>query len=244
MKTLFKLILTQPLFNALVLLYTYVTFQDLGLAIIVLTIIVRIILYPLFYKGLRNQMLMQKIQPEMKRLQKELKHDKEKQATEMMALWKKHEINPFAGIFLLFIQLPIIFAIFHVFRVGLTPETMASNLYAFVSMPEAINNTFLGLIDLAQPSMVILVLAVILSYIQSRMALPKIEPGKELSKTEKTSRRMSYIVPVIIGIFLLNLSAAIGLYIITTTIFSIFQQYSINKKLKYVGLKPETENNG
>ncbi|PIR88386.1 MAG: hypothetical protein COU09_02530 [Candidatus Harrisonbacteria bacterium CG10_big_fil_rev_8_21_14_0_10_44_23] len=233
MSNLFRLILTQPMFNALVVLYSYVTFEDLGLAIIILTILIRVILYPLFYKGLRNQMLMQRVQPEMKELQVKYKNDKEKQAQEMLQLWKKYDVNPFMGFLMLLVQLPIIFAIFHVFRSGITNETLGAHLYSFLPAPETVNTISLGFIDLSQPNMIILVLAVVASYLQSKLAIARRkDENRELTKAEKTSQKMVFIAPAIIAIFLLNLSAAIGLYILTTSVFSIFQQVIINKKLE------------
>ena len=83
---MFHTFLYQPLFNALVFLYEYVTFQDVGLAIIVLTLVIRLILYPLFYKSFHNQTVLQKLQPEIKRIQSSNKGNKEKQAQELLAL--------------------------------------------------------------------------------------------------------------------------------------------------------------
>ncbi|MDP3880786.1 MAG: YidC/Oxa1 family membrane protein insertase [bacterium] len=230
MSSLFHTILTEPLLNALVFLYNTVAFQDLGLAIILLTVLVRFILYPLFYKGLKNQAMMQKIQPHLEEIKEKHKDDKEKQALEMMALWKEHKINPFSGFLLLIVQLPVLWAIYRVFFDGLNAETFKS-LYPFISAPEQVNQTLFGFVDLTQTSIAIVVLATVLTYVQARMAAPKKKEGEKESKAAVMSKRMTFIVPGIIFIFLINFASAIGLYILTTTVFSIFQQKIINNRI-------------
>lgn len=237
MSSLFFTILTQPLLNALVFLYNTISFQDLGVAIILLTILVRFILYPLFYKGLKNQAMMQKIQPQLEEIKEKHKDDKEKQALEMMALWKEHRINPFSGFLLLLIQLPVLWAIYKVFFDGLNEEAF-NGLYSFVAAPDFVNQTFLGFLDLTQTSMVIVILATVLTYFQARMAGPKQLKGEKPNKAALINKRMSLIVPIIIFIFLINFSSAIGLYILTTTVFSIFQQKIINNRIH--GQEPRT----
>jgi len=230
MGSLFNTFLVQPLLNALVVLYNTVSFEDLGIAIILLTVLVRFILYPLFYKGLKNQALMQKVQPELDALKEKHKDDKEKQAMEMMALWKDNKINPFSGFFLLLVQLPVLWAIYRVFLGGLTEESLAG-LYSFVTVPTELNNTLFGLIDLSATSMIIVVLATVLTYVQAKIAAPKTKEGEKPSKAALMSKRMTFVLPGIIFIFLINFSSAIGLYILTTTVFSIFQQKVINSRI-------------
>lgn len=235
MSSLFHAILLDPLFNSLVLLYKYVTFEDLGLAIILLTIIIRFLLYPLFYKAFRNQSLMQKIQPEIKRIQVEHKENKDEQVKQMMALWKEHKVNPFSSFGILLIQLPVIFAVYHIFLVGFSEEAFA-NLYSFISAPVDPSNSFLGLINLSQPNMIVVGLAVIAQYFQSRLSLPRNVDKNDASA--KMSRNMTIVAPLLTLIILPRLSAAIGLYWLTATVFSIFQQYFINKSI--YGNKPRT----
>lgn len=230
MSGLFNAILFQPLLNALVFLYNTVAFQDLGVAIILLTILVRFALYPLFYKGLKNQAMMQKLQPELDELKEKYKDDREKQALEMMALWKKHKINPFSGLLLLLVQLPVLWAIYKVFLDGLNEESL-QGLYSFISAPSEVNSTLFGLVDLSSTSIAIVVITTILTYFQAKMAIPKQKEGDKPSKAAAMGKRMSVIMPAIIFIFLINFSSAIGLYILTTTIFSIFQQRIINRRV-------------
>lgn len=227
MSSIFHLVLTQPLFNLLVFLYKYVAFADLGVAIILLTIIVRLVLYPVFYKGLKSQMLMQKIQPHVQRAQQQHKNDKQKQAEVLMAIYREHKVNPFSSILYVFAQLPILIAVYHIFLKGLTTETF-TDLYSFISAPLTVNTEFLGLIDVTKPSMLIVALAVIAQYVQSKTAMAK---SPATGQAAAMAKYMVYIGPLLTLLILPRLSAAIGLYWITTSVFSIFQQHLINKQL-------------
>lgn len=223
-------ILVRPFFNALVFLYEAISFNDLGLAIIMLTVIIRIILYPLFYKIYKNQTLLQKIQPEIKRIQHDHKDNREKQAQELLTLYKQHKVNPFSNFFLILVQIPILIALFQVFKTGISPESL-EDLYRFVSKPEMVANTFLNLIDLTKPNIIIVGLSSITQYFQGLLSSPKTQKSQELSQAEKVSRQMIFIGPVFTLIILYKLPAAIGLYWLTTSVFSLIQQTLINRSL-------------
>lgn len=232
MSGLFNTILYKPLFNLLVFLYQYVTFEDLGLAIILLTVIIRFILFPLFYKSFKNQTLMQKIQPEIQRIQHQHKDNREKQAQALLELYKTHKVNPFSGFLMILVQIPILIVLYRLFFQGLTPESFV-NLYSFIPKPEHLNSTFLGLVDLGSKSMIIVLLAAIVQYIQGRISLPKItkESERELALVAKVGRQMIYIGPILTFLILKGLPAAIGLYWLITSVFSVFQQMYINKQV-------------
>src|SRR3989344_5693043 len=115
---MFYTLLTQPLTNALVFFYNTIALEDLGLSIIFLTLAIRVLLYPLFHKSARYQMIMQKIQPKLKEVQKAHKEDKVKQTEAMMALYKEHNVNPFSGILFLVIQIPILLALYRIVVTG------------------------------------------------------------------------------------------------------------------------------
>lgn len=230
MGSLFHLILTQPLANALVLLYNYITFQDLGLAIIALTIIIRFILYPLFYKSMKSQSMMQKIQPEIAKMQEQHKGNREAQATAMMAIYKQNKINPFGSFFYLLLQFPVLIAVYQLFNAGFNEATMAQ-LYSFVAAPAHISTMFIGLLDLSKPSMIIVAIAAVAQYIQAKMSLPKPKPGEAPSKAAAMGKYMVYMGPILTLLILPRLNAAIGLYWLVSSLFSIFQQRIINKKI-------------
>jgi YidC/Oxa1 family membrane protein insertase len=227
---IYDALLYQPLLNALVFLYNTIAFQDLGLAIIFLTIIIRLILFPVFQKSTRYQLIMQEIQPKLKKLQEEHKKDLQKQTEAMMALYKEHRVNPFSGIGFLFLQLPILIALYQIF-LNIFTEGVFANLYSFVARPEVLHGTFLGLLNLAKSNMVVVGFAALLQYLQMHMSFPKKAPGEALSPEEKMGRRMAIIGPILTIVIFYRLPAAIGLYWAVTSLFSIVQQYIITEQL-------------
>lgn len=232
----FYITLYQPLFNSLVLLYNYIPGHDFGIAIIFLTLIIRIILYPVSVKAVNSQRGLQKLQPQMQEVQKKYKDDKEKQAKEILALYKKEKINPFSGILLALIQLPILIALYQVFWNGLKPGELAG-LYSFVFNPGQINALFLSIIDLSKPNLILAILAGITQYFQTKMLLPKTNPVKTGQNntadfSQMMQKQMVYMFPVFTIIILISLPSALGLYWTISGLFSIIQQYLIFKKDK------------
>lgn len=229
----FNLILYQPLFNALVLLYLYLPGRDFGVAVIVLTILTKVIFYPLGAKAIRSQKNLQELQPKLQEIQSKYKDDKERQVKETLELYKKEKINPFSGCLPLLIQFPILIALYQVFWKGLQPEQMA-NLYSFVANPGTIDPTFFGIINLSQPNMYLAVLAGISQFVQSRMTAPRNQRPKTGGSQigEMMQRQMLYFFPAFTVLILWKLPSAIGLYWLVSTIFSIVQQYLIFKPVK------------
>ena len=238
----FYIILYQPLFNSLVLSYNYVPGHDFGIAIIFLTLVIRIILYPISIKAVNSQRSLQKLQPQIQELQKKYKNDKEKQALETLALYKKEKINPFSGLLLALIQVPILIALYRVFWSGLNPKELAA-LYNFVSNPGQINPLFLHLIDLSKPNIIFAVLAGLTQYFQTKMLAPKnvhkaSGQNKEADFSQMMQMQMLYFLPIFTVIILLGLPSALGLYWTISGVFSIIQQYlSFRKKDKMEILK-------
>ena len=231
--SIFYLLLYQPLFNALIILYEWIPGHNLGIAIIALTLVVDIILSPTGIKGLESQMAVQKIQPKLKEIQKKYKDDKEKLTKATMELYKNENVNPFSGCFMLLIQLPIFFAIYRVFWKKITPESFSA-LYSFVPHPSIINVNFLS-INLTNVSVVLAVLAGVLQFIQIKMTLPKDNPKTDKKKNDFSSMlssQMLYITPVFIVFILLKFPSALGLYLIVNSIFMIGEQYFVLRKIK------------
>lgn len=227
----FYIILYQPLFNALVSLYNYVPGHDFGIAIIFLTIFIRLILFPISIKAVNSQRTLQKLQPKIQELQKKYKDDKEKQAKEILELYKTEKINPFSGLLLAIIQLPILIALYQVFWSGLNPKELVV-LYSFVTNPGQINALFLNLIDLSKPNLVFAILAGLTQYFQTKMLLPKSNVKKqngELDFSQIMQKQMVYFLPAFTVIILLNLPSALGLYWTVSGFFSIAQQYFLLK---------------
>ena len=227
----FYTILYRPLFNALVLLYKYLPGHDFGVAVIVLTILIKFLFYPLGLKAIKSQKSLSELQPKVKEIQEKYKDNKEKQAREIMELYRREKISPFSGCLPLLIQLPVLIALYRVFWRGLQPEQMTF-LYSFVSSPGSIDPTFFGIVDLAKPSLVLAVLAGIFQFLQTKMSTPKtkIDKSKKTGFSEQMQKQMQYFMPVFMVLILFRLPSAIGLYWLTTTLFTIIQQYFILRK--------------
>jgi len=241
----FNLILYQPLFNGLIFLYQYLPGQDFGIAVIVLTCLIRLVLYPLMVSSIKSQKALSELQPKIQEIQQKYKTDRERQAREMIELYKKEKINPLGSFLPLLIQLPILIALFWVFMAfkdGLDPSQLTV-LYPFVSasnLPE--EPTLLGLINLAQPSLILAVLAGLCQFFQTKMVTPHQKIGRRQPSAKKQDqmaqfsnlmqKQMLYFFPIFMVFILLRLPAAIGLYWIVTSLFSIGQQYTIFKKSK------------
>jgi len=234
MGSLFHEILYRPLFNGLIYLYQTVAIEDFGLAIIFLTLIIRIIFYPLFYKSFRNQILLQKIQPEIKKIQKDNKHNREAQAQALLALYKMHKVNPFSSFFLILIQLPILIALYRVFLNGFSVDVLPV-MYSFISEPTMLSPYFFNLINLEDPNILIVGFAALAQYFQGKLSLArntgKSAQNKEVSMTERLGKQMVFFGPILTVVILFSLPAAIGIYWLTTSVFSIGQQYIISRSL-------------
>ncbi len=238
----FYIILYQPLFNLLVFLYDYTPGRDFGVAIILLTLIIRLIISPISIKAVKSQRSLQKLQPKLQEIQKKYKDDRQKQGIETLNLYKTEKINPFSSLLLAFVQLPILITLYRVFLGGLNPKEL-SNLYSFVANPSSINYLFLHLIDLSKPNFVFAVIAGFVQYLQTKMLLPKTNPqdkSKENDMTQMMQKQMTYFLPVFTVIILTRLPAALGLYWIVGGLFSIVQQYVIIKKNKKLELAEAT----
>jgi YidC/Oxa1 family membrane protein insertase len=223
---IFQIILVTPLINLLVLLYNII--PDVGVVIILLTLVVRLILAPSFHKSLKSQKSMTALQPKMNEVREKHKNDKEAQAKAMMALYAEHKVSPFSSCLPLIVQLPILIALYKVFIVGLNGSDLSKYLYHFVHNPGAINPSFLGLANLAHPNVVFGVIAGLAQFVQSKMMLPKDSKGIDQT-TRAISMQTVYVLPILTILFSLRLPAGLPLYWIVTTLFAIGQQYYIMK---------------
>jgi len=237
--TIFNVVLYQPLLNGLILLYTYLPGHDFGIAVIILTLLIKFLFYPLGIKALKSQKAMAEIQPKIKELQKKYKDDKEKQTMEIMALYKEAKMNPFSGCFPILIQLPVLIALYRVFWRGLQLDQIAPHLYSFVPKLESINTSFLGLIDLSQsatmvidnvrhylwPNIILIFLVGALQFVQAKLTMGRTKTGNDFSG--QVQKQMLYFMPAFMIMILINLPSAIALYFLTSTLFTIGQQYVI-----------------
>lgn len=247
MSSLWNTIIYQPIYNVLVFIVNNVTFGDIGFAIIIATIVVKLALSPLTKKSIRSQILMKKMEPEMKKIKKDFPN-KEEQAKKTFELYKKYGTNPFSGCLVVLIQLPVIFALYYVFLKDLSVDH--SMVYSFIKTPTNIHTNFLGLIELGgkSKSLILAILAGATQFLQGYLASPLrnskpkvgdvevVKNGEEKSFQDELSDSMQmnvkYILPIFIAFISWRISAAIALYFVISNIFTIVQEWYIRRTLE------------
>ncbi len=238
MKEFFTTILYQPIFNLFVGLYDII--PDVGIVILVITILIKLVLYPLTKKSIVAQKSLSELQPKMEELKKKYKDDQQQMAQETMKLYKEHKVNPFGSCLPLLIQIPIFLALFYVFRDGLSGNELRL-LYPFVPNPGEINPVTLGLFNLREASPVLAVLAGAAQFWQTKMMMrkpaPKVagEAGKDENMMAMMNKQMLYIMPVMTVIIGLQFPGGLALYWFLSTLLTALQQLVLFKK------KPESD---
>ena len=227
--------LYRPILNLTVSLYDLL-FNDFGLAILALTVIVRALIWPLTHRALANQKAMMDLQPKLKQVQEKHKDNKEEQAKAMMALYAEHKVSPFSSCLPLLIQLPLFIALYRVLSAGLKSEHL-DELYGFVSNPGTISTVSLGFLDLSKPSVVLAVLAAVAKYFQAKMMQRKdVKVHTEGSKDEDTmaimNKQMLYMMPAMTLFIGWKLPAGLTLYWLFTNLAMIAQQKLAFEKKK------------
>lgn len=236
MSAIFRAIFYRPLYNGLIAFVSLVPGGNVGVAVILLTLVVKIILFPLSVSSVKTQLKLKEAEPELNALKEKYKNDNQEQARRMIALYRSKGINPFSGIFLVILQIPIIFALYFVFlRAGL-PEMRQDLLYSFTPVPDQVSMMFLGF-NMAASSFVLALLAGVSNFVQIRFSLPPAAPRKEgASFGEDLARSMNlqtrYVIPVFIFIIALKVSGAIALYWTVSSIFTIIQEIVIRRRYK------------
>ncbi len=232
----------KPLYNALVFLVDYVYDHSMLISVIILTLIVRFLIYPLSYKSIKTQIQMKRIQPELDKIKKEIA-DKQEQAKATLELYKKNEVNPFSSFMVMLVQLPIILALYWVLKDISSNGVDPNLLYSFVSAPQNINLHTFGF-DLTQKSIVLALLTGISQYIFLKKSTAMRQNNKEnenKSEQEKmmamVGQSMKYSMPIMITFFSYVVGGAVALYWLVSNIFMIFQEISIQKKLKRKGIQ-------
>jgi YidC/Oxa1 family membrane protein insertase len=201
---------------------------------------VKVILLPLSLKAARTQLLMNEMSPKMEEIKKQYKDNREEQARRTLELFQEYKVNPFSSIFLLFLQIPIIIALyFAVYRGGGVPlpDINTGLLYSFIPSPDTVSMYFLGMMDIAEKSIILAFLAGVTQFIHTRLSMPKLpprDPNAEPSFKDDFNRslqlQMRYVMPVIIFIAAYTISAAIALYFTVSNIMSIAQEYVVRHK--------------
>lgn len=233
MQELFTALFYQPLFNLLVWIYNILPNHDLGIAIILFTVVVKAVLLPLSWKQVRAQVALQELQPHIEKLKEEHKDDKQALAQAQMKLFAEKKINPLSSCLPLLIQLPFLFALFYVLSEGLkNGGGYEKILYPFIANPGHLNETFLGLFSLTHTHNIVLAaLNAVGQFVQTKMISPKKSPTDEGKKKDPKddfaaamNQQMLYAFPLITGVMSYSFPSGLGLYFLVQTIVSIVQQ--------------------
>lgn len=230
--SIFNEFLYRPLFNLLVFLYNIIPGSDVGLAIIGVTVLVKLVFWPLTTKSVKAQRSLQEVQPKIKEIQEKYKDNKEEQSKKLMEFYKENKVNPMSGCLPLLVQIPILIALYQVFLKGFDPNSL-SVLYSFIHNPGSLDPFFLGWVDLSTPNKVLAILAGASQFWQAKTVAPKNSslPGAPKKSDEymaqAISKQMLYFLPLFTVLISWQLPAGLALYWIVTTLFTIFQQYAI-----------------
>jgi YidC/Oxa1 family membrane protein insertase len=237
----FNVVLVQPLYNALIFLVGILPFSDIGLAVVILTLLVRFIIFPISRNAIKSQIKMKEIQKPLKDIQEKYKDDRQTMSLEMMKLYKDNNIKPFSSFLLILIQLPIIISLFFVFSRTNLPEINPDFLYSFISLPEQINPLMLGFFSLTSKSIVLAFLAAFTQFIQAQIMFKKNELLKKDDEEPKEGMmndvmkgmqvQMKYVMPIFMYFLALSLGSLIAIYFVTGNIFSIFQEMYVKNKI-------------
>lgn len=228
----FTTIFYQPVLNLLILLYNISPFNDFGVAVVLLTITIKLIFWPLGSKAIKSQKSLQDLQPKINEIQTKYKDDKAAASQKIMELYKENNVNPFSSCFPLLIQLPFLFAVFKIFRTGV--ENNLDLVYPFISRPEVINTMSLGVVDLSSPNVYLAVLAGLAQFWQARMVTTK-KPAVQTpgSKDENMmaimNKQMLFIMPAVTVFIGLSLPGGLTLYWFVVTLITVIQQLVVFK---------------
>jgi YidC/Oxa1 family membrane protein insertase len=243
-------LILNPFVTVLTLLYS-VFGNSAVVAIILFTVLVRLLMYPLSAQQMKSSKALQQIQPEMKKIQEKYKNDREKLAQEQMKLYREHGVNPLGGCLPLLIQFPIWIGLYQAINHALaaTPLQLIdlSGRYLISSLDQLVplNNVWLGM-DLTQAptanptyALVLPVLVLITSWVQSKMITPPTPAGdnSQPNQAAAMTQSMTTIMPIMMGMFSLSFSVGLSIYFVASNVISIFQ-YSRSGTFQWKDLLP------
>ena len=237
---MFHTLFYKPMYNALIFILDILPNHDVALAVIILTVIIKLVLLPLSHKMFVTQIAQKKVQPIIAKIQEEYKDNRQMLGVKLLEVYKEHKINPFSSILLMIIQIPIVFALYFVFARGGLPEVNMADLYSFVSHANNIRHIFLG-VDFTKANIFIGLIAALSQYGQIRLSLQNVKVEKDKPKSEmkpeelmqqQMSFMMKYFMPILIFAASLQVSAAVALYWIISSIFMIAQELYFRNKYK------------
>lgn len=233
-------LLYRPFYNSLLFFTKYLPWHSLGLAIILLTVLIRLLLLAPSHKAMKAQKAMQEIQPKLQQIKEKYKGDQQRLAQETMRVWRENKVNPLGSCLPLLIQFPVLIALFYVVQDGLDPN----NVYLLYGPLRdfdfnLIQTNFLGLLDLTKIDFYVLPLTIgLLQFVQMKLAMAKNGAPKLGNKPTPSTgepdlaamnNMMLYMMPVLIAVFTASLPSGVGLYWGVSTLFGIGQQLVVNK---------------
>ncbi len=236
-----------PIYNSLVLFIDIIPGGDVGFAIICTVVLVKTVILPISLKAARTQLAMREIEPKLNEIKEKYKNEREIQAVKTMELFREAEVNPFLSIVLLFIQIPIVIALyFAVYKGGgvALPLINTELLYTFIPTPETVNMIFLGFMDITLKSLPLALIAGVTQFIHTHLSLPpqkprdpKAEPNFKDDFARSMHIQMKYVMPILITVVAYTISAAIALYFTISNLMAIAQEYIV----RHQGLKIPTK---
>ena len=180
-----------PLYNGLVFIINHTPGADLGVAVILFTCVVKFILIPLSKSSVKTQLKMKALEPELNKIKEKTANNKEEQAKLTLDFYKKNNLNPFSGILLMLIQLPIILSLAKIFYTSGLPHIDPQILYSFIPNPQIVNVLFLGLLDITKKNIWLSIVVGITQFIQIRYSVPAFVPTGKGGKQEDFARSMN-----------------------------------------------------
>lgn len=238
MFAILKAIFYIPLYNGLVFLIGILPGHSVGLAVILFTGFIKLLLSPLSHKAAKFQLEMKMHEVELNRIKEQWKNDKQAQGKAILDFYREKKINPFAAILPLFIQIPIVIALYYVFYGGGLPAIDSELLYSFVKVP--VPDMHLFGINILEKSLFLAILAGIAQFLQAHFAMPPAPPktdtpslGNDLARG--MHMQMKYVLPVFMGFISYAVSGAVALYFITSSVFTIVQEIIVKRSLRAHG---------
>lgn len=236
---IFRTFVAAPLLNSLVFIASLLPGYSLGMAIILLTLAVKLLLFVPTQHAMEGQKKMQMLQPKLEELKKKYKGDDKRIQEETLKLWKEHKINPFQSCLPMLLQFPILIGLFYTIRDSATLNLSRHLLYgSYQDLPWSFGTNFLGL-DLLKPEVYIFPIAlVLLQFLQMKMSFAiqkrrkKNDTKSEEAPAPSNSQQvvMLYALPLMIGFFAIQFPAAVSLYWGISTLFAIGQQMIVNRE--------------
>ncbi|MBI5644667.1 membrane protein insertase YidC [Candidatus Kaiserbacteria bacterium] len=244
--TLFHAIIYNPIYNGLVFFVDLLPTHDIGIAVVIVTVIVRLILFPLSRRAIKAQMGMKALAPEIEALKKKYKDNPQEHSRALFALYRERDVHPFAGFLVLVVQIPILLGLYWVFARAGFPTVHADLLYSFVPMPHAVNMEFLGLVNMGGKSIVLAMLAALTQLIYTRLSMgPRgsqtpveaVESSFSADMAKSFDLQARYVLPIVVGVIAYTVAAAAPLYWVTSNIFMIAQEYLSGRRFN--GIKKD-----